>query len=156
EAPGARLIVGGAGDEAYRAEIDALIARHNVGDRVEWLGFIDEVAKPGFFQRIDALAMPSAFECFGLVAAEALGAGVPVIVSPTVGVADMIADADCGIIVPPRADALAACLRSLGDGAQLARWRANARPTALRLFSFGAHGARLRDVYDTMVSARRP
>ena len=132
-----------------------MIARHNVGDRVEWLGFVDAAAKPGFFQSIDALAMPSAFECFGLVAAEALGAGVPVIVSPTVGVADMIADADCGTIVPPRADALAACLRSLGDGVELARWRANARPAALRLFSFGAHGACLRDLYDAMISARQ-
>jgi len=88
------------------------------------------------------------------VAAEALGAGAPVIVSPTVGVADMIAGADCGVIVPPRADALAACFRRLADGVELSRWRANARRVALELFSFAAHGARLREVYETLVKER--
>jgi glycosyltransferase involved in cell wall biosynthesis len=156
EAPGVRLVVGGTGEPGYRAALEATIARHGVGDRIEFLGFLDDAAKSGFFGRLDALAMPSEFECFGLVAAEALGAGTPVIVSPTVGVADMIADADCGVIVPPRADALAACLRGLGDRAQLARWRANARRVALSLFSFASHGARLGAVYDAMVTARRP
>ena len=155
DAPGARLIIGGAGDDAYRAEITALIARHGVADRVTWLGFLDAALKPGFFDSVDVVVMPSAFECFGLVAAEALGAGTPVIVSPTVGVADMIASADCGTIVPPRADALAACLRRLADGVELARWRANARRVALDLFSFAAHGARLRAVYEDLAAERR-
>ncbi|HUA51409.1 MAG TPA: glycosyltransferase family 4 protein [Candidatus Sulfotelmatobacter sp.] len=154
DAPGVRLIIGGAGDDAYRAEVETLIARHGVADRVTWLGFLDAAVKPGFFDSVDVVAMPSAFECFGLVAAEALGAGAPVIVSPTVGVADMIAGADCGVIVPPRADALAACFRRLADGVELSRWRANARRVALELFSFAAHGARLREVYETLVKER--
>jgi glycosyltransferase involved in cell wall biosynthesis len=156
EAPRVRLIVGGAGDDAYRAQVEAVIARHGVADRVTWLGCIDSAAKARFLETVDAVAMPSEFECFGLVAAEALGAGTPVIVSPTVGIADMIADADCGAIIPPRADALAACFRRLADGAELARWRANARRVALEQFSFAAHGARLRAVYEELVNARRP
>jgi glycosyltransferase involved in cell wall biosynthesis len=155
DAPRVRLIVGGAGDDAYRAQVEAVIARHGLADRVTWLGFIDSAAKARFFETVDAVAMPSAFECFGLVAAEALGAGTPVIVSPTVGIADMIADADCGAVIPPRADALAACFRRLSDGAELARWRVNARRVALELFGFAAHGARLRAVYEELVSARR-
>jgi glycosyltransferase involved in cell wall biosynthesis len=154
-APDARLIIGGDGDAAYRTEIEALIARHGVADRVTWLGFIDAAGKPDFFRNIDVVAMPSAFECFGLVAAEALGAGIPVILSPTVGIADLIADADCGVIVPPRADALAACFRRLGDGIELTRWRANARTVALDLFSFAAHGTRLRAAYAALLAEHR-
>ena len=156
DAPGVELVIGGDGDPTYRAAVEAVIARHGVGARVTWRGFVDSAAKPGFFRDVDVIAMPSAFECFGLVAAEALGAGTPVIVSPTVGIADMIANADCGAIVPPRSDALAACLRRLGDGGELVRWRANARRVALELFSFAAHGARLRAAYETLLGAPRP
>jgi glycosyltransferase involved in cell wall biosynthesis len=156
DAPGVQLTIGGAGDDAYRAEVDAVIARHGLADRVTWLGFLDSAGKARFFATVDAVAMPSEFECFGMVAAEALGAGTPVIVSPTVGIADMIDDADCGAIVPPRADALAACFRRLADGVELTRWRANARRVALDLFGFAGHGARLRAVYEDLITARRP
>jgi glycosyltransferase involved in cell wall biosynthesis len=154
-APDVRLLIGGDGDAAYRADIEAAIARHGVADRVTWLGFVDAAGKPEFFRAVDLVAMPSEFECFGLVAAEALGAGTPVILSPTVGIADMIADAECGAIVPPRADALAACFRRLGDRVELARWRANARQVALELFSFAAHGARLRETYEALIHDHR-
>jgi glycosyltransferase involved in cell wall biosynthesis len=154
DAPAAQLVIGGDGDPAYRAEVEAVIARHGVAPRVVWRGFVTSDAKAAFFRDVDVIAMPSAFECFGLVAAEALGAGKPVILSPTVGIADMIAEADCGAIVPPRADALAACFRRLGDGIELARWRANARRVALALFSFAAHGARLRETYEGLRDGR--
>jgi len=154
DAPAAELVIGGDGDPAYRAEVEAVIARHGVASRVAWRGFVTGEAKAAFFRDVDVIAMPSAFECFGLVAAEALGAGKPVILSPTVGIADMIAGAECGAVVPPRADALAACLRRLADGIELTRWRANARRVALELFSFAAHGARLRETYAELVAAR--
>jgi glycosyltransferase involved in cell wall biosynthesis len=155
-APGVQLSIAGGGDERYRAAILDLIVRHKLDDRVTWLGFLSGGAKQQFFQRVDAVVMPSEFECFGMVAAEALGAGTPVILSPTVGVADMIVDRDCGTIIPPRADALGFCFRDLADGAELARWRTNARRVALELFSFAAHGTRLRDAYAHAVALAPP
>ena len=146
-APGVQLSIAGGGEEPYRAEILELVARHKLDDRVSWLGFLGGEAKQQFFRRVDAVVMPSEFECFGMVAAEALGAGTPVILSPTVGVADMIVDRDCGTIIPPRADALGFCFRELADRVELARWRTNARRVALELFSFAAHGGRLRAAY---------
>ena len=154
-APGVRLIIGGDGDPAYRADIEAAIARHGVADRVSWLGFVAGAGKAEFFRTVDVVAMPSEFECFGLVAAEALGAGTPVVLSPTVGIAEMIADADCGAIVPPRSDALAACFRRLDDRVELARWRTRARAVALELFSFAAHGAKLRETYEALIEQSR-
>jgi len=154
-APGVRLSIGGDGDPAYRGEIEAVIARHGVADRVSWLGFLDGAGKAEFFRNLDLVAMPSGFECFGLVAAEALGAGTPVILSPTVGIADMIADADCGAIVPPRSDALAACFGRLDDRVELARWRTHARQVALDLFSFAAHGTKLRETYESLIEGSR-
>jgi glycosyltransferase involved in cell wall biosynthesis len=148
-------VIGGGGSEAYRAEIEVAVARHGLTDRVTWLGFVEAAGKAAFFAGVDAIAMPSAFECFGLVAAEALGAGLPVILSPTVGIAELIAGDDCGVVVPPRADALAACFRRLQAGDELTRWRGNTRKTALDRFSLAAHGAQLRALYRDVVAAPR-
>ena len=58
--------------------------------RVRWLGFLEGTKKCQFLRLIDVLAMPSAFECFGVASVEALSAGLPVIVSPTGRIADVI------------------------------------------------------------------
>lgn len=79
------LTVAGSGAEEarYRERAKSL----GLDSRVEWLGFLAGSAKSDFLDAIDVLAMPSLYECFGISAVEAMEAGVPVIVSDTVGVA---------------------------------------------------------------------
>ena len=145
--PELRLIIGGDGPEREKSRLEDLISHHKLEDRVEWRGFIAAADKARFFRAIDLLAMPSQFECFGLVAAEALGEGVPVLVSPTVGLAEWVQAGECGLVVPPRADAIAVALTKLGKDGLLARCAANARDTALAHFSFAAHGQALAALY---------
>jgi UDP-glucose:(heptosyl)LPS alpha-1,3-glucosyltransferase len=59
----------------------------------------------------DVLAMPSAYESFGLVVLEALACGVPVVASPTGCVPDVIVDGTNGAVVAPLPDPLAEGLR---------------------------------------------
>ena len=145
--PDLRLVIGGDGPEAEKSRLEDLVSHHQLEGRVEWRGFIAAADKERFFGEIDLLAMPSAFECFGLVAAEALSQGVPVLVSPTVGVAEWVETGGCGLVVPPRADAIAVALAKLGKDGLLARCAANARATAVEHFSFAAHGAALARLY---------
>lgn len=57
----------------------------------------------------DVLALPSRFESFGLVAVEAMWAGVPIVASAVDGLVEVIGEA--GILVPPgRSEALAGAL----------------------------------------------
>lgn len=145
--PDVRLIIGGDGPEAEKSRLEDLISHHELEDRVEWRGFVAAPDKARFFRDIDLIAMPSEFECFGLVAAEALGQGVPVLVSPTVGIAESVFASGCGLVVPPRPDAIAVALTKLGKDGLLARCAAAARDTALAHFSFAAHGAALAALY---------
>lgn len=150
--PNIRLRVAGGGEPAYEAELKALAAERKAADRIEWLGFIDANRRTEFLAGVDLLAAPSTFECFGLVAAEALAAGTPVLLSPTIGVADDIEAAGAGIITPPRDDAIAVSLiRLLEDPASLAALQSAARPTAERLYSYGAHGTALLAEYEGML-----
>lgn len=62
----------------------------------------------------DVLVLPSFGEGFGLVVTEALACGLPVIVTPNVGAADLIRDGRNGFIVPVRsAESIAECLHRL-------------------------------------------
>jgi glycosyltransferase involved in cell wall biosynthesis len=51
---------------------------------------VNAAGKDDFFASIDVLAMPSQFESFGIVAVESMMRGVPVILSPTTGVAELV------------------------------------------------------------------
>ena len=86
-----------------------------MADRVKWLGFLDEAGKERFFQDIDLLAMPSAFESFGMAAAEAVTAGRPVLVSDGTGISEVVRNFGCGWVVNGTEPSLRAGLAHLHD-----------------------------------------
>ncbi|MFD2264094.1 glycosyltransferase family 4 protein [Lacibacterium aquatile] len=153
--PGVQLVIAGAG--GIEEELKERADRRRVTDRVRWAGFVQASDRESFFRSVDIIAMPSVFECFGLVAAEALAAGTPVLLSPTVGVAEDIEAAGAGLIVPPRPDALAAAFRRLHeDRGELARYAGRTQETALRFYSFAAHGQALRKVFEELLIPADP
>ncbi len=91
----------GTGPEAHR-----LTGRPGVLD----LGFTEPDALPELFARHGAFVLPSRFEPWGVVLAEAAGAGLPVICSAACGASfDLVRSYYNGIVVPVgRPDALAA------------------------------------------------
>lgn len=148
--PDVKLVIAGSGGE--EAELRARAERRRVQDRVTWAGFVAAENREAFFRQVDLIAMPSVFECFGLVAAEALMAGTPVLLSPTVGVAEDIEAAGAGLVIPPRPDAIAAALRRLNhDRDELARYAGQTQDTALKYYSYAAHGHGLRKIYDEVL-----
>ena len=73
---GALLLVG---DGKGLPELEALAERRGVSDRCLFLGGRDDVQ--GYFRSLDAYAMTSRSEAFGLSLVEAVSAGVPVVCS---------------------------------------------------------------------------
>lgn len=151
------VIVRVAGDgvpEVARA-VRRLALELGVEGRIEWLGFIAEEDKPALFRSIDLLVMPSAYECFGVAAAEALAAGVPVLVSPRTGIAEVVAAYGCGYVVEPEVSALARGLAAAVADVPALRARARrARAAAERELSLEAHGERLRREYEALLARR--
>lgn len=142
--PGAVLHIAGEGTpEASAAAVDQARAA-GVDDRTTWHGFVRGRDKESFFAGIDVLAMPSEFEGFGLAAAEALAAGVPVVVSRNTGIAPIVERHGCGTVIAPTVGELG---RALADPA-LPGKRAAARRAAEAELALEAHGARLRELYE--------
>ena len=87
--------------------------RLGVSDRLEWLGFVDSKERTRLLEGLDLLAMPSAFESFGLSAAEAMLHGVPVVVSQRTGIAELICRHGGGRIVEADVASIAAAIGEL-------------------------------------------
>jgi glycosyltransferase involved in cell wall biosynthesis len=128
------LVVAGAGEERYLAELRAAAAGLGLGPgALVWAGHLDGEAKLAALADADLFVLPSYAENFGVAVVEALGAGLPVIVSDQVALHDEVAAAGAGVVVPcaaaPLADALAALA---GDPARRAALRGPARALAAR------------------------
>jgi glycosyltransferase involved in cell wall biosynthesis len=96
--PAARLVVAGDGD--LRAQLEAEAEALGLGDRIQWLGWRDDVLP--VLAALDILLMPSLWEGFGLVMLEAMAQRVPIIGSRVSAIPEVVADGETGILVPPR------------------------------------------------------
>jgi glycosyltransferase involved in cell wall biosynthesis len=111
-----RLIV--AGDGPRRRLVENFIDRGEGGRSCRYLGFVDDVR--ALLSAVDVLVMPSRWEGFGLVAAEAMAAGLPVIGTRVAGLSEVVVDGQTGVLVD-REDVvgLAETISRLAEDAEL-------------------------------------
>jgi glycosyltransferase involved in cell wall biosynthesis len=122
--------------------LQAQISKHGLEDRIQLLGAVRDKELDEFYEKADLFVMSSLFEGYGMVLAEALQRGLP-IVTTTGGAASETVPEGAGLKVPPGdAEALAVALdkaladpalrASLGEnafraGEKLPRWDDTAR-----------------------------
>ncbi len=109
--PTVRLRVAGDGPDLGLAVRRA--ERYGLNRRVDWCGFVSGGEKEEFFAEVDALVMPSEFESFGVAAAEALLAGVPVITTARVGLSELVDEGGGLFTSSASAEALAAAIEAV-------------------------------------------
>ena len=96
-----------------------LVAALGLEERVHFPGLLLGDDRNALYVDADVVAYPSIDEIFGLVAAEAMMCGSPVVVCGDSGCGELVAAADGGAVVPyGDAAALASSLRSLLDDPQ--------------------------------------
>jgi glycosyltransferase involved in cell wall biosynthesis len=130
-----------------RAEIESLVARYGLGDRIHMLGFTPAIAR--VYARIDALCFPSHFDAPGRPIFEAAHFGIPSIVAVRAPRADTLVHEVTGLAIEPRsATELAAAIeRLVRDRAGAQRMGAAAREMAARNFEASRNSAELLGVY---------
>ncbi|MEA2217990.1 MAG: hypothetical protein QOJ35_616 [Solirubrobacteraceae bacterium] len=118
------LVVGGATLFDYRDEIERFAVRARelgVSEHVRHVGTVSPAELERHYRAADVFAFPSVLEGFGLVALEALAAGLPVVASELDVLRTFLADGDSALLV------------SAGDGQALGLALARlARDEALR------------------------
>ena len=100
-----------AGSGPYLNELQNMSQEKGIADRVRFLGFVPEKERNQLLAKADVTVFPSLYEPFGLVALEAMSAGVPVIVSNTGGLAETVKDGINGLkFTPGNVGELQGCL----------------------------------------------
>ncbi len=116
--PTARLLIAGGGD--HRAALEALARSLDLGERVEFLGFITETEKLTLLRRAWALVFTSPKEGWGITNLEAAACGTPVIASNSPGLRESVRDGETGYLVPHGGiGALTAALATLANDSAL-------------------------------------
>lgn len=113
------------GDGPERAALEARAAALGVRDRVRFLGALAPPALPDLYASSDAFVFPSASETQGLVLAEAMAAGLPVVAAENAVNREVLGG--CGRLVAPAAAALGPALERAAAGPRDARAAAAAR-----------------------------
>ena len=91
----------------------------NQAPEIRYLGYVPEDDMPGLFGGARAFAFPSFYEGFGLPVAQAMAAGIPVIVSDRASLPEVVAGG--GLIVNPESvDELTAAMEKILDSPSLA------------------------------------
>jgi glycogen(starch) synthase len=92
--PEAKLVVAGGGWQAHlRQRAEAL----GLGPKVAFTGFLPEEDLPLLYGVADVAALPSLYEPFGIVALEAMAAGVPVVTSDIGGFREVVRHGETGL-----------------------------------------------------------
>ncbi len=90
-----------AGQGPYEGELREKVEYWGLHGKIKFLGFLDDMGRNGLLAGADLAVFPSLYEPFGIVALEAMAAGVPVVVSDTGGLGEIIEHGVDGYKAPP-------------------------------------------------------
>ena len=150
--PGWRLRIAGPGASGYCDEVARRIARAGLERQVSLEGPLYGAAKTHAFISADAFLLPSYSESFGIVVAEALAHGVPVLTT-TATPWQALESENCGWRVPPTSEAIARGLSAVVAASDETRKAMGLRGRALvkRQFAWPAIARTMRATYESIV-----
>ena len=151
----ARLIVAGTGP--LLNELRAYSRTLGMDPAVIFPGHVPAAEKVDYYRLADVLVFPSLMEGFGLVVAEAMSCGLPVVVSNRGSLPELVVPAAGGLVVDPtdREGFTRGILTLLGDPALRRRFGGANRERVERLFRWDVCAAATARVYEEVVEAWR-
>jgi glycosyltransferase involved in cell wall biosynthesis len=143
------------GDGPLRPGLEREIKRLGLGGAVQLTGTLSHDAMLQIVATAHAVVVPSHFEGFGLVAAEAMAASRAVVVTNVGGLAELVEQGISGIVVPPaEPQALATAIATLLDSpAQCAALGAGARRRIEQSFALPTVVDELQRVYARLLAS---
>ncbi len=150
--PGLRLLIAGHGDiEEQRSRLPA-----SLRDRAVFLGEVSEEDKVRVLHSVDVFCSPNTGgESFGIVTAEAMAAGLPIVASDIPAFRDVLRDGSAGelFVTGDAADLARVTSRLLDDSARRAELSVAALE-AVADYDWGTVARKVLSVYETVVLGR--
>lgn len=155
EFPNVRFVVAGSGPRG--ADLQKMASDLGVFDRFDFVGFISDDDRDRLYRVADVAVFPSLYEPFGIVALEAMAAGVPVVASSAGGLAEVVDAYETGLVHEPNnPQSLAWAVRHTLRHPYQAKVRVeNALAKIRRLFSWERIAEETMRVYKQVVEERK-
>lgn len=149
---GWRVVIAGTDEGGHLDEIKAEVRKRQVEKDFSFIGPVEGEEKWDLYRSADLFVLPSHSENFGLVVAEALGCGVPVITTRGTPWEELVTHG-CGWWVPDTSEALAGALREATARSDECRNEMGVRGRKLVENNYTWHGvaARMKAVYEWML-----
>ena len=140
------------GQQAAFEELQTYIRKHRLEDHVRFCGNVDDV--PSFLHSLDAFALPSLYEGFGIALIEAMACGLPCTASRLDGPAEIITDDSLGLLFTPGdVNALADSIRTLLVRKHAGQWKEAQISASIRLrFSIDSMVSAHLSLYERLLS----
>jgi glycosyltransferase involved in cell wall biosynthesis len=153
--PGAHLVIAGDDPERHATILSREVERLGLADRVTILPrHVEGADKESLFASAAVFAMPSLSENFGIAAVEAMRRGVPVVVTPEVGAADLVVASGGGIVIEGEPGTIADGLNRLLEDPIASRAMGEAGRTYVSAWSdWASVAARVEDLYASILSS---
>ena len=150
------LVLAGPDDEGLAESLGRMASKLDVAGRVLFPGMLTGELKLSALSAATIWALPSHAENFGVAVVEALAAGLPTVVSSSVGIARDAVAAEAVLAVASEPQSLAGALRRLlNDPGERARLRERSR-VFVRRYDRAVVGHQLAAAYAQIVARRRP
>jgi glycosyltransferase involved in cell wall biosynthesis len=146
------LAIVGTDDENFAPQLEKLVAELRIADRVRILPrTVTGTDKERLFAAARLFVLPSYSENFGNTVLEAMRRGVPVVVTPEVGAAEIVRKAGSGLVVTGDAEPLGSAIRLLTADLGLAQSMGEAgRRYAAAHFTWDHIAAQMEQLYNNI------
>lgn len=144
----ASLVIVGEGPIKERLENET--RKRGLDTCINFTGLVDEPSLVKLYRSSDVFVLPSLYEPFGIAALEAMASLLPVVVSDTGGLSEIVENDVTGVKVPVNdPDSLSAALRRLLEDAPFAeRLKKNAYSSLLEKYDWGLVAERTSLAYE--------
>ena len=110
--PNLHLVIAGPDELGWESRLKESAQELGVADRITWAGMLVNDLKWGAYHSADLFVLPSHSENFGIVVAEALACGLPVLTTNKVNIWREIEESGAGFITDVNQESVAAALRT--------------------------------------------
>lgn len=151
--PDAHLVIAGNDEDNYTGVLDQLARTHKVHNRISFIGPVYDQDKVALLKEAAVFVLPSYSENFGNTVLEAMAVGCPVVVTPEVGIAQVVKDAGAGLVVEGDPKILGESIaKLLADTSERQRMGKSGQKTVQEQFTWDVVAKQMENAYHQILS----